>query len=171
MSADTAMIEKESMAAQLLCALADGDAEGGKVSVQIVSLQRLSGGANMETWSFDRVTVAGTEPLILRRVPGGAAAKNASDNAAGELSLADEAALIDALTRGAIAGAGLDVYEDEPEIPDALLRCPRTVLLPHLGSATIESRTAMGMKVVDNLDAFFEGSEPPDVVGAVITNQ
>ena len=86
-------------------------------------------------------------------------------------NIVDEAALIDALTRGAIAGAGLDVYEDEPEIPDALLRCPRTVLLPHLGSATIESRTAMGMKVVDNLDAFFEGREPPDMVGAGISNQ
>ena len=95
MSADTAMNDKESMAAQLLCALADGDAEGGKKSVQIVSLQRLSGGANMETWSFDRVTVAGTEPLILRRVPGGAEAKSVSDTAVSELSLEQEAALID----------------------------------------------------------------------------
>ena len=82
-------------------------------------------------------------------------------------NIVDEAALIDALTGGAIMGAGLDVYEDEPKIPPALLRCPRTVLLPHLGSATIESRTAMGMRAVDNLDAFFEGRRPPDVVGAV----
>lgn len=77
----------------------------------------------------------------------------------------DEHALIEALRAGAIAGAGLDVYEDEPRVPAALLRSPRATLLPHLGSATVESRTAMGMKVVDNLDAFFAGNEPPDVVG------
>ncbi len=82
-------------------------------------------------------------------------------------NIVDEAALIDALDAGVIAGAGLDVYEHEPKIHSALLRCPRMVLLPHLGSATIESRTAMGMKAVDNLDAFFEGREPADEVGRV----
>ena len=76
----------------------------------------------------------------------------------------DEAALITALQSGAIRGAGLDVYEAEPHVPEALRRLENVVLLPHLGSATEETRTAMGMKVVDNLTAFFEGREVPDRV-------
>ncbi|MDQ0321418.1 lactate dehydrogenase-like 2-hydroxyacid dehydrogenase [Pararhizobium capsulatum DSM 1112] len=76
----------------------------------------------------------------------------------------DEAALIAALEAGTIRGAGLDVYEAEPGVPEALRRLQNVVLLPHLGSATDETRTAMGMKVVDNITAFFEGREPPDRV-------
>lgn len=76
----------------------------------------------------------------------------------------DEAALIDALERGVIRGAGLDVYEAEPQVPVRLRTLENVVLLPHLGSATEETRTAMGMKVVDNLSAFFAGREPPDRV-------
>lgn len=77
----------------------------------------------------------------------------------------DEVALIDALQAGTIAGAGLDVYQQEPSVPEALLALTNVVLLPHLGSATMESRTAMGMRAVENLVAFFEGRTPPDVVG------
>ncbi|MBV9161347.1 MAG: D-glycerate dehydrogenase [Pseudonocardiales bacterium] len=73
----------------------------------------------------------------------------------------DQKALIAALQSGTIAGAGLDVYEDEPEIPQALLELDNAVLLPHLGSATLETRTAMGMLVLDNLQDFLEGREPP----------
>jgi lactate dehydrogenase-like 2-hydroxyacid dehydrogenase len=76
----------------------------------------------------------------------------------------DEAALTRALKAGRIAGAGLDVYEREPEVTPGLLELENVVLLPHLGSATQQSRTAMGMKVADNLDAFFDGLEPPDRV-------
>lgn len=76
----------------------------------------------------------------------------------------DEQALADALNSGAIAGAGLDVYQGEPDIASVLLNAKNTVLLPHLGSATDETRTAMGMKVVENLKAFFAGDTPPDVV-------
>lgn len=76
----------------------------------------------------------------------------------------DEQALADALNDGGIAGAGLDVYQGEPDIAPALLSAKNTVLLPHLGSATTETRTAMGMKVVENLKAFFAGETPPDVV-------
>lgn len=76
----------------------------------------------------------------------------------------DEAALIAALENGVIRGAGLDVYEAEPQVPETLLKMENVVLLPHLGSATEETRNAMGMKVVDNLTAFFEGREPPDRV-------
>lgn len=73
----------------------------------------------------------------------------------------DEAALIAALTEGRIAGAGLDVYTEEPEVPDALRRLDNVTLLPHIGSATEEVRTAMGMVAADNLDAFFSGSALP----------
>ena len=76
----------------------------------------------------------------------------------------DEAALIAALKDGVIGGAGLDVYADEPHVPDALRGMENVVLLPHLGSATEETRTAMGTKVVDNITAFFEGRSPPDRV-------
>jgi len=79
----------------------------------------------------------------------------------------DEVALIDALKAGTIAGAGLDVYQQEPSVPEALMALTNVVLLPHLGSATMESRTAMGMRAVENLVAFFEGREPPDVVAVV----
>jgi lactate dehydrogenase-like 2-hydroxyacid dehydrogenase len=76
----------------------------------------------------------------------------------------DEAALVEALRAGRIRGAGLDVFEREPHVPDALREMENVVVLPHLGSATEETRSAMGMKVVDNITAFFEGREPPDRV-------
>jgi lactate dehydrogenase-like 2-hydroxyacid dehydrogenase len=76
----------------------------------------------------------------------------------------DEGALVDALARGAIAGAGLDVYEDEPAVHPGLLARQDVVLLPHLGSATTAARRAMGDLAVDNLEAFFAGEPPPDLV-------
>lgn len=76
----------------------------------------------------------------------------------------DSDALIAALKAGRIAGAALDVYEGEPEVPDELKSMDNVVLLPHLGSASRETRIAMGMRVVENLDAFFAGREPPDRV-------
>jgi lactate dehydrogenase-like 2-hydroxyacid dehydrogenase len=68
----------------------------------------------------------------------------------------DEAALADALQRGVIAGAGLDVFENEPYVPDALLTLPNVSLLPHVGSASQATRNAMADLVVDNLIAWFE---------------
>ena len=76
----------------------------------------------------------------------------------------DEAALAKALAARRIAGAGLDVYEAEPRVDAGLLALENVVLLPHLGSATGRTRIAMGMRVAANLDAFFEGREPPDRV-------
>jgi lactate dehydrogenase-like 2-hydroxyacid dehydrogenase len=76
----------------------------------------------------------------------------------------DEAALAAALRGGHLAGAGLDVYEREPQIDPGLLALENVVLLPHLGSATRQSREAMGMRAIDNLIAFFAGGEPPDRV-------
>jgi lactate dehydrogenase-like 2-hydroxyacid dehydrogenase len=78
----------------------------------------------------------------------------------------DEVALIDALQNEVIAGAGLDVYAREPEVPASLLTMENVVLLPHLGSATQETRTAMGLRVLNNLKAFFQGESPPDLVSA-----
>ncbi len=74
----------------------------------------------------------------------------------------DQAALIEALKAGTIAGAGLDVFEGEPAVPDDLKAMENVVLLPHLGSASLETRVAMGMRVVDNLRAFFAGGTPQD---------
>jgi lactate dehydrogenase-like 2-hydroxyacid dehydrogenase len=73
----------------------------------------------------------------------------------------DQVALVAALTNGTIAGAGLDVYEGEPEVPARLRALQNVVLLPHLGSATVEARTAMGDLVLENLAAFLAGQEPP----------
>ncbi len=76
----------------------------------------------------------------------------------------DTDALIDALDNGPLRGAGLDVYENEPRVDPRLLAREDVVLLPHLGSATVETREAMGMRVLANLEAFFAGREPPDRV-------
>ncbi|ODV43407.1 hydroxyacid dehydrogenase [Cupriavidus sp. UYMMa02A] len=67
----------------------------------------------------------------------------------------DEVALVDALVSGRIAGAGLDVYENEPQVPEALLGLDNVVLLPHVASSTEETRKAMGDLVLDNLQSFF----------------
>ncbi len=72
--------------------------------------------------------------------------------------------LIAALQAGTIGGAGLDVFEREPLVPAALVAMENVVLLPHLGSATIETRVAMGMRAIDNLEAFFGGTAPRDRV-------
>jgi lactate dehydrogenase-like 2-hydroxyacid dehydrogenase len=79
-------------------------------------------------------------------------------------SLIDEAAVAEALRSGGIAGAGLDVFENEPAVSKDLVEAPGAVLLPHLGSATSETRVAMGMRVAENLDACFAGEEPRDCV-------
>jgi lactate dehydrogenase-like 2-hydroxyacid dehydrogenase len=76
----------------------------------------------------------------------------------------DQDALVDALENHGIAGAGLDVFAEEPFVPERLRRLENVVLLPHLGSATEETRVAMGMKVVENLTAFFDGRQVPDRV-------
>ena len=76
----------------------------------------------------------------------------------------DEAALSHALNAGQIAGAGLDVYEREPLVPQALLDAPNATLLPHLGTATDDTRTAMGLRALENLIAFAEGRPPRDRV-------
>jgi lactate dehydrogenase-like 2-hydroxyacid dehydrogenase len=76
----------------------------------------------------------------------------------------DEPALIAALQANQIAGAGLDVYENEPLVPDALKAMDQCVLLPHLGSATVETRQAMGQMALDNIIAWESGKTPPQLV-------
>ena len=76
----------------------------------------------------------------------------------------DEAALVEALQSGRIAGAGLDVFEKEPQVTPALLTMENVVLLPHLGSATTETRVAMGMRAFENLRLFFSGQPLRDRV-------
>jgi glyoxylate reductase len=79
--------------------------------------------------------------------------------------IVDEAALADALSAGRLAGAALDVFEREPQVHSKLLGLPNAVLLPHLGSSTIEARTGMGQKVIANIRAFVAGEALPDRVG------
>lgn len=84
------------------------------------------------------------------------------NNARGDI--VDEAALAAALKQRTIAGAGLDVFEREPTVTPELLTMENVVLLPHLGSATEETRVAMGLRALDNLKAFFAGTPPRDRV-------
>jgi len=76
----------------------------------------------------------------------------------------DERALVAALQEGTIAGAGLDVYEDEPRMADGLAECSNALLLPHLGSATLGTRAAMSRIAAENLVAALEGGRPPNLV-------
>lgn len=78
--------------------------------------------------------------------------------------IVNEADLIDALQRGTIAGAGLDVYEFEPKVPPALIAMENVVLLPHLGTASLEVRTQMGLMAVENIAAFVNGGDIPNRV-------
>lgn len=82
-------------------------------------------------------------------------------------AIVDEPALIEALEQGALAGAGLDVYPEEPRVNPRLLALPNVVLLPHIGSATHEARVKMGMLVLENITAVLAGREAPNRVGVV----
>ena len=79
-------------------------------------------------------------------------------------SVIDEDALVAALVEGRLGGAGLDVFADEPHVPEALLGLENVVLAPHVGSATRETREAMGNLMLDNLDAFFASRDLPTPV-------
>ena len=76
----------------------------------------------------------------------------------------DEEALVEALRRRAIFAAGLDVYEEEPRIPEALRELDNAVLLPHLGSATVETRDRMATMAAGNLLAMLRGERPPNLL-------
>ncbi len=78
--------------------------------------------------------------------------------------IVDENALCEALAAGKIAGAGLDVFENEPAVDPRLMELPGVVLIPHMGSATFEGRQAMGEKVIANIRVWVDGHRPPDQV-------
>ena len=78
----------------------------------------------------------------------------------------DEAALAEALVSGKIAGAGLDVYEHEPEVHPGLLPLKNVVLAPHIGSASVETRTKMAVMAAENAAALFKGRRPPNALNA-----
>jgi lactate dehydrogenase-like 2-hydroxyacid dehydrogenase len=106
---------------------------------------------------------AGTRKLIDARVLEALGAKGILINVA-RGSVVDEAALVDALERGVIAGAGLDVFENEPNVPERLRALPHVVLTPHIGSATTDTRQAMADLTVANLRAHFAGQPLPSPV-------
>ncbi|ODT14452.1 MAG: D-glycerate dehydrogenase [Kaistia sp. SCN 65-12] len=113
--------------------------------------------------------------VVSLHIPGGAETRNIIDAAifahmaphailinTARGDVVDEGALIDALEAGRIGGAGLDVFAGEPHVSQRLRDAPNTVLLPHLGSATRETREAMGMRALANLDDWREGRTPRD---------
>lgn len=121
--------------------------------------------------------VAAQADIVVVAVPGGAETRHIIDarvfaamkQTAHFVNIArgdvvDEAALIAALQGGRIAGAGLDVYEREPDVPAALVAMENATLLPHLGTSALEVREAMGLMAVENLRAFFAGESPPNLV-------
>ena len=114
-----------------------------------VSLHCPGGGANTHLINSARLAVMKPDAFLINTARG---------------EVVDEDALIDALANNRLAGAGLDVFENEPAIDSRFLKLSNAVLLPHLGSATQETRDAMGFRVVSNLDQFFSGSEPADRV-------
>ena len=92
-------------------------------------------------------------------LPDGAVVVNTARGA-----LVDDEALIAALRSGKLAAAGLDVFNGEPDLHPGYTELSNSFLLPHIGSATKETRDAMGFRALDNLDAFFAGREPGDRV-------
>jgi lactate dehydrogenase-like 2-hydroxyacid dehydrogenase len=129
------------------------------------------------TYHGSLASLLATSDIVSLHCPGGAATRHLLNREALERmkpsailintargSVVDESSLADALARRVIAAAGLDVYEGEPAVHPALLKLENVVLLPHLGSATLQTRTAMGMRAADNLDAFFSGNIPPNRV-------
>ena len=119
--------------------------------------------AHMDILSINCPLTAETKHLLseerLKRLPKHCFIINTSRG-----GIIDEVALAKALRNGDIAGAGLDVYEGEPVVNPELLKLDNVVLLPHLGSATLEGRIAMGEKVIVNLRTFTDGHKPPDRV-------
>ncbi len=119
----------------------------------------------------DLAAMATASDVLALVIPGGAATRHLVDAnilaALGKTgflvniargSVVDEAALVKALHDGVIAGAGLDVFADEPRVPEALFAMDNVVLQPHQASATHETRTAMGQLMIDNLQAHFAGT-------------
>jgi len=113
----------------------------------VVSLHVPGGGETAGLMSRERIAAMKPGSYLINTARGG---------------IVDHEALADALRDGHLAGAGLDVYPREPEVPESLLALENVVLLPHLGSANAETRIAMGMKALANVEAFAAGNPLPD---------
>jgi lactate dehydrogenase-like 2-hydroxyacid dehydrogenase len=122
------------------------DVEAVLAAADVVSLHVPGGGGNSGLMSAERIAGMKEGAYLVNTARG---------------DLVDEAALADALERGRLAGAGLDVFAEEPKVPERLVRLSNVTLLPHIGSATLEARTAMGMLAVENLASFFAGAPMP----------
>ena len=147
--------------------------------MQVAYFSRSPKDLEFEARAYDDLkTLASNVDVLVAAVPGGAQTRhliNADVLAAmrptahlvniSRGDVIDEAALIAALETGQIAGAGLDVYEFEPQVPEALKALDNTVLLPHLGTAALEVRTDMGLMAVHNLKSFLvDDSTAPNAV-------
>jgi lactate dehydrogenase-like 2-hydroxyacid dehydrogenase len=115
----------------------------------VITLHTPGGGANRGLISAERIARMKPTAYLVNTARG---------------DVVDEPALVGALAGGRIAGAGLDVFAQEPHVPTELLTLPNVTLLPHIGSATLETRTAMGMLAAENLIAHFRGEPLPSRV-------
>lgn len=118
-------------------------------AADVLSLHVPGGGENRAILSAERIALMKPTAYLVNTARG---------------DTVDEAALTKALAEGRLAGAGLDVFAHEPQVPEALLQLSNVTLLPHIGSATVETRTAMGMLALDNLVAHFAGEPLPSRV-------
>ncbi|MEP9401509.1 D-glycerate dehydrogenase [Sphingomonas sp. VNH70] len=129
------------------------------------------------TWHGDLDAMLGAIDLLTIHTPRNADSENLIDARriallrahvyvinASRGGILDEEALVDALEGGRLAGAGLDVWAHEPRIDPRLLALPNVVMTPHMGSATLEGRIAMGEKVITNIRVWADGHRPPDQV-------
>ena len=114
-----------------------------------VTLHCPGGGENTNLLNNDRFALMKNSAFLINTARG---------------DVVDENALVQALKNNFIAGAGLDVYAKEPSVTEELLGMDTVVLIPHLGSATTETRVAMGLRSLENVKAFFDGKEPGDRV-------
>ncbi|MCS5551305.1 MAG: D-glycerate dehydrogenase [Gammaproteobacteria bacterium] len=114
-----------------------------------ITLHCPGGGSNTNLMNKDRFALMKESAFLINTARG---------------DVVDEAALVQALKDDVIAGAGLDVYAKEPTVTEELLSMSNVVLIPHLGSATTETRVAMGLRSLANVKAFFDGKEPGDRV-------
>lgn len=138
--------------------LSAGNEHGAKYHETLASLFAVSDFLSLHAASTPQTqNIINREALSL--LPPGAIVVNTARG-----DLIDDEALIEALSSGRIAAAGLDVYNGEPRLDPRYRKLSNTFLLPHLGSATLKTRNAMGFCALDNLDAFFAGKQPPNLV-------
>lgn len=151
---------------------------GFGMEVAFFNRSRVSDPGMPATQVADLKELAANVDILVVALPGGAETRHMIDGSVfaamqpqaifvniARGDIVDERALIVALQSGQIAGAGLDVYEFEPAVPDALTAMENVVLLPHLGTSAMEVRVDMGLMAVDNLIAFAEGRVPPNLIG------